>query len=380
MLKLLDRYLVREMVVPFLIGQAAIVLMLIGTVLYNNAELFLANQVPVADVARLVLYFLPFLVHMTMPVAMAVAASLTISRLARDSEITVMRSAGVSLVRIFLPIFLVGLLVSAGDFYFGEYVVPASMARFNGVRAELPSHLKRLAPLTGQYIISADQSFALFVQSIIPQRGTILLHGIQIIASPKAVYSGETSPILITAKEGRYENGNWILDNAFVLNYSLDGKTFTPGRAKRVIQYIPVDPQAFQSSFFMQMPMGTMANSATRSFVELRKQLQTERAQGIQDPYALLDYHFKLSVPFSCLVMALCCPPLALRFARGGGFMGVLLSICLVFVYWNTLLLARILGSPGPEGSAPLLWPPVAAWSQNVLFVLLGLLVLRKSE
>ena len=64
----------------------------------------------------------------------------------------------------------------------------------------------------------------------------------------------------------------------------------------------------------------------------------------------------------------------------GGGFMGTLLSICLVFVYWNTLLLARILGSPGAEGSAPLLAPPVAAWSQNVLFVLLGLIVLRKSE
>jgi lipopolysaccharide export system permease protein len=379
-MKLLDRYLVREMVVPFLIGQAAIVLMLTGTVLYNNAELFLTNQVPLADVARLVLYFLPFLVHMTMPVAMAVAASLTISRLSRDSEITVMRSAGVSLIRIFLPIFLTGLLVSVGDFYFGEYVVPAAMLRFNGVRAELPTHLKRLAPLTGQYIVASDNSFALFVQSMVPQRGYIALYGIQIIASPRASFSGGTEPILITAKQGRYENGNWILEDAFVLNYSLDGKTFTPGRAKRVTQYIPVDPQAFQSGFFMQMPMGTMANSSTRTFTEIGHDLKVEKAQGIHDPYALLDYHFKLSVPFSCLVMALCCPPLALRFGRGGSFMGVLLSICLVFVYWNTLLLARILGSPGPGGSPPLLWPPVAAWSQNVLFVLLGLFVLRKSE
>jgi lipopolysaccharide export system permease protein len=71
---------------------------------------------------------------------------------------------------------------------------------------------------------------------------------------------------------------------------------------------------------------------------------------------------------------------MAFRFARGGGFMGVLLSICLVFVYWNTLLLCRILGSPGPQGSAPLLPPLVAAWSQNVLYVLLGLIVLRRSE
>src|ERR1019366_9089114 len=108
-------------------------------------------------------------------------------------------------------------------------------------------------------------------------------------------------------------------------------------------------------------------------------ELKMERAHSRVDPALLLDYHFKLSVPFSCLVMALCCPPIALRFGRGGGFMGTLLSICLVFVYWNTLLLSRILGTPGPSSPA-LLAAPVAAWSQNVIFVLLGLIVLRKSE
>src|SRR5690348_9173230 len=98
-MKILTRYLLREMFVPFLIGQAAIVMMLTGSVLYNNANLFLQFQVPVAYVTRLSLYFIPFLVNMTMPVAMAVAASLAVSRLSRDSEITVMRAAGVSLVR-----------------------------------------------------------------------------------------------------------------------------------------------------------------------------------------------------------------------------------------------------------------------------------------
>src|SRR5205807_4440443 len=39
-MKRLDRYLVREMFIPFLIGQCAVVLMLTGTVLYNNAATF----------------------------------------------------------------------------------------------------------------------------------------------------------------------------------------------------------------------------------------------------------------------------------------------------------------------------------------------------
>jgi len=122
-----------------------------------------------------------------------------------------------------------------------------------------------------------------------------------------------------------------------------------------------------------------MAESATSTLTQLGKIIVENKRLGTRSYSKELDYHFKLSVPFSCMVMALCCPPMALRFAKGGGFVGTLLSICLVFVYWNTLLLARMLGTPSPGGQ-PLLQPVVAAWSQNVLFVVLGLIVLKKSE
>src|ERR1043166_6413128 len=194
-MKLLDRSLLREMVVPFLIGQAAIVLMLIGSVLYNNATVLLMNQVPLVYFGKIILYFIPFLLHMTMPVAMAVGASLAVSRLGRDSEITVMRASGASLIRIFRPISLVGLIVSIADFYFGEYVVPASVQRFDAVLAEIPNNIPRLAPLAGQWIISSDQSYALFVKTMIPQGHTIELHGVLIVSSPKAIYSGESAPL-----------------------------------------------------------------------------------------------------------------------------------------------------------------------------------------
>ena len=170
MLKLLDRYILRVMVVPFLFGQAAIVLLLTGSVLYNNADVLLVNQVPVEFIVRMVLYFIPFVVHMTMPVAMAVAASLAISRLGADSEITVIRAAGISLFRIFRPIFIMGLLLSVGDFYFGEYIVPAAIDRFQAVLNEIPTHLPNLQPQSGQWIVSSDQSYAIFVRTMVRQK------------------------------------------------------------------------------------------------------------------------------------------------------------------------------------------------------------------
>jgi lipopolysaccharide export system permease protein len=354
--------------------------MLTGTVLYNNANVLLLNQVPVADVVKMVLLFLPFLVNMTMPVAMAVGASLAVSRLGRDSEVTVLRASGVSLVRIFAPIFLVGLLVSVADFYFGEYVVPPAVGAFEELIGEMATHSPHLSPQAGQWIVATDQTYALYVQSIIPRKGYMELLGVAVVAGPRAILNGESAPMVATAKHGTFKDGHWTLENANQVRYSFDHPGWTLAHAGTFTYNFAVDPQVFKQGFLLQIPMYSLAHVATHTLKEMGTEIRKNNEQHITDIGTILDYHFKLSIPFSCLVMAICCPPLALRFAKGGGFMGTLLSICLVFVYWNTMLLTRILGSPGPEGSAPLLAPAIAAWSQNVIFTVLGLWVLWKSE
>jgi lipopolysaccharide export system permease protein len=367
------------MAVPFLIGQCAIVMMLTGSVLYNNANLFVQFQVPFVMVFRLALFFIPFLINMTMPVAMAVAASLAISRLSRDSEITVMRAAGISLFRIFLPVFCCGLVISVADFYFGEFVVPGSIVKYEQVLGQLETQFKNLMPLAGQ-TVALDGKTVVGVRSMTAHPGFISLQGIS-INSTAQMLNGSTQPFLAVATTGTYSNGTWTLNNPVVIAFNPDNPaTFTQSTSRTISYKIPVDPQFFQSGFQLQMPMGQMAQSSMLTFSQLGKQLAQDRKNHYSDPSRLLDYNFKMSVPFSCLVMALCCPPIAMKFGKGGGFVGTLLSICLVFVYWNTLLLARILGSPGPQGSAPLLSPVVAAWSQNVLFAACGIWLLKRSE
>ncbi len=381
MKRMLNRYLLREMFVPFLVGQAAIVLMLLGSVLYNNADVLLANQIPVAFIVRIVLYFIPFLLHMTMPVAMAVAASLAVSKLTADSEITVMRASGISLMRIFKPIFVVGLVMSVGDFFFGEYVVPAAVERFQAVLDEIPTHLPTIQPQSGQWITASDQSYTIFVRNMTKKNGYIELRGIKVTSSPAAVFNHEAQDIVVSAELGRYANGLWTFYKPSVFVAQEKGYVQEPPTNGSVMTLaVSVDPQVFQHGFQLQLPMYKMDGSGTKSFVQLREYLKRNEVEKIRDVSVQLDYWFKLSIPFSCLSMAICCPPLALRFAKGGGFMGTLLSICLVFVYWNTMLLMRILGTPNGSSQAALLPPVAAAWGQNVIFIVLGLIVLRRSE
>ena len=66
--------------------------------------------------------------------------------------------------------------------------------------------------------------------------------------------------------------------------------------------------------------------------------------------------------------------PLSLRFARGGSFWGILLSIVLGFVYYNIIFFAKIVGA---NGAIP---PALAGWSQNILFGLLALFLILREE
>jgi lipopolysaccharide export system permease protein len=368
-MKLLDRYLAREMVVPFLIGQAAVVLMLTGTVLYNNADTFLSYNIPAIGVAKIALYFMPYLVGLTMPVATAIAISLTVSRLCRDSEITVFRAAGVSLKRSFAAAYAVGLALSLVAFVFGERVVPWANAQYERTMAELSRQVRFLAPKEGQVVQSADRRYTVYVGRMQVSHGRTTFHDVTFLVR----MPNNPIPNVIHAGAADYRDGRWTLRNARLHAYEDQGDRELFSRARTIELDFRLPEQMF-NMIYLQLPL--YSASATVSFRELAARIATQRRSGYVSPQDLLDLHFKLSVPLSCMVFAIACPPLAMRFARAGGFMGVLLSIILVFVYWNTLLAAKIIGSRYP-GVLP---PAVAGWGQNVAFAAVGLWFLWRSE
>jgi lipopolysaccharide export system permease protein len=366
----LDRYVLREMVVPFLIGQAAVVMMLTGTVLFNNADTFLNFGIPAAGVAKIAGYFLPFLVSLTMPVATAIAASLTVSRLARDSEVTVMRAAGIPLRRIFRPIVLVGLLLSFLDFQFAERVVPAASLKLQTTLTDLSRSARFLQPQAKQFVQSADKRYAVYVGSIeLESERRARLRDVMIWITGA---TGST-PTVITAPEAEYADGVWNLLRSHTHLYEQGGRKEKYIYSESMPLNLRLAERAF-NAIVLQLPF--YSDATQRTFAELGRDLSQQRRIGYVNKRDQLEYYFKLSVPLSCLVFALVCPPLALRFARAGSFMGVLLSIVLVFVYWNTLLFSKILGARFPD-----VFPPwLAGWGQNALFSLIGIYALWRQE
>ena len=124
-----DRYIVQEILAPFLLGIGAFLVILVGDILYTLAEFIASRQVGVVTVIELLLYKLPAILVITFPVSTLVGIVLGLGRLAKDREIQAMRLAGFSLMRIFAPVFAFGIVTTVATFAINRrHTPPANLA------------------------------------------------------------------------------------------------------------------------------------------------------------------------------------------------------------------------------------------------------------
>lgn len=348
-----DRYLLRELVGPFLAGIALATLLILALQLQNQVGELVKNPAGRALALERVLYSLPSVVSLSMPVATVLAVSLAVNRLARDNEVTVLRGTGLRLVRLFLPLSVVGALLAVTNFWLADRVVPEASRR----AARLPgSGLVELR--TGALVDAETRTLVYFggAQRLDAQRQAL---------TELLVVRRDT---LTTAPRGEYGDRTLTLRDAIVHRY--DSRGFVRDEARHGALTLRLTLDFTQTVSLLGNDLSGL------SFDELSRLAGAARRQGDRGRFVELETArwFKVGLPTLCLAFALCAPPLSLRFARAGGFAGVLLSVVTVFVGWNTHLFLQAVSLGG--------WfPPVAcAFATHALFVGAGLLLLRGLE
>ena len=113
--------------------------------------------------------------------------------------------------------------------------------------------------------------------------------------------------------------------------------------------------------------LGSDLDPAGLNASNLDKQIsQLKKAGG--DTHALeVAFHMKFSVPLATFAAALISAPLGMLFSRLGPYIGVALSVILVFLYYTAMQTFQAMGQAG------YLHPVLAAWLQNLIFGVVGL-------
>lgn len=361
----MDRYLLSEMVLPFVGSVLLIVVMLVGNTLFALIQTIVKSNIGFGPVAKLVVFNIPGLVVLTLPASTALASAWCINRLARDSEVTAIRMAGVPLTRLFAPIYITGIVISIASFLIADRVVPRAQHEFQQTQAQIFTYAFQATPSIVQNKVFVFQDYAFSIQSISRSGADVnklSLDGVTIFHNSLA----GAPPELITAKSAVYDHDVWTLKDVVVHTIGPDGFTATEISGKSMTLNLRVPIMGLAESAFRQPDELTMA--------QLGQQMRELRLTHQDNSEVSYDYYSKLSLPFVCLAFALCAPALALRFSRAGAYAGIFLSMVMVWIGWNTLLLTKYLGVAGK------LNPIVAAWSPDVLFLGIGLWYLTRIE
>ncbi len=355
---ILDRYIVRSFLSILLFAFLAFVCIFIIIDGIEKLDIYIAQQVPKAVVAKLYLYYIPYIIILTLPVAMLLSSLFSIGNMARFNEITAMKASGLSLYRILAPLLVLGFLISLGAMVFGELVVPQASA----ARAELMTQYmekRRQAwhrKLNNVYALDA-QGRRINIRHYDPEKNV----GDKVTIRK---FEGLALQLHIFAQKMVWENDDWML-------YDGIERTFT-GEEEHVLKFtkMPFTGSHLKPEVFAKV----LKKPEEMSYSELKAFIKEVERNGGEPNHWLVDLYLKFAVPLANFIIILFGAPLSSQKHRGGAATGFGISLAIVFIYFGIVKTAQSMGQNG------MLPPLLAAWIANIVFLLAGIVILVKTH
>src|SRR5919108_1430914 len=116
-MSIIDRYVIRQVLMPFLLGLLVFTFIFIIPVMMDYAEQLVAKGVPAAVVASLMVRLIPQALAITLPMSLLLALLVAFGRLSADREFVALQACGVSLLRLLRPVGLIAMSAWAATSY-----------------------------------------------------------------------------------------------------------------------------------------------------------------------------------------------------------------------------------------------------------------------
>ena len=351
-LKMVDKYIIKEVTYPFILGVFIITVILIGNYFFQLTDLIIVKKVPVYLVSQLLAYKIPSVMVETFPIAILFATMTGISRLNRENEITAIRMGGVSFFRLMIPLLIVGIIVSGFTFVLNEEIVPWANHQANNIIRK--NILKDAMPdPQAEVFFKGPKGRLFYVEDYDKQAGKI--NNIMIYEIKKDKF-----PEVITAQTGLIEKNNWLLNSGIIHQYNEKGKIIFESKFQEL---------KIQLTDEMKELYGSQKSTSEMSREELGERIALFKKSGINVDSLMVDYHLKLAEPLTALIFVLISVPLSLS-GKESRTVNLMFTILIVFLYYVILSFSRSFGKNF------VLSPLIAAWLPNFVFFILGIILL----
>lgn len=364
-LPILDGYLLREMLGPFLFAFGAFLLFWALNIFFLAADYIINQHAPFFLVLRFVIFRIPQAIPMAFPFGCLFAALLAIGRVMGDNEITAMRTAGISVWRITAAPLAFGVAMFAICYSTNEWIAPPSVELSTRTFYQIIYHTESL-PVEPQFFRKdQDTGNVFYVTQVAPDNKTMV--GVQIFKPAKYGTWNET----LQAKRASVNGTSLVLHDVIDTRFNNDGYMTNQQHVNDISIGLPMGETASQFVSSVNNDPWTMSSKSLRTQVNA---LQEQGIGGTALGNLQINLANKLAWPFACIISIMLALPLALRFGKRGRTLGIAMAIILFFVYYLMISAAAAFGRNGAIN------PFLAAWLPNILMGLAGATLLWMEE
>jgi LPS export ABC transporter permease LptG/LPS export ABC transporter permease LptF len=371
MVRTIDRYVIREVVPPFLLSLLILTFLLVLPPVMEHLEKLLAKGVSWTTAARIIWTAVPQAAGLTIPMSLLVGILVGLGRLSADREVVALLACGVSPYRLLRPIGLLGLGAAAATLYVMLVSIPDANQTFRELTFEVIS--KRIESDIHPRVFFQDfPGWVLYARDE-PDPGTV---GWKELFVTRTDESSGTRTVYL-AKRGRMvidraqRQVHMVLEDGNEYSIAKQGQADTfrfPGSL-----VLTLNPDAvFQTINIQRGPN-------EKTIAELRLDMQDKIRNGISPHPEIITVQQKFSIPVACLVFALVGLALGMSVARDGKLAGFVVGIAVIFAYYLVFLLAESLtkgyyANPAAvKAGGRFLAAHLARWVPNIALGLFGI-------
>ncbi len=371
-MRLLDRYVFRELLTPLAYILGGLVLLGNCFSLFGELEKLQERKLHLLDVLEYSVAITPEFLVMVLPITLLLALLYTLTNLSRSNELTAMRAAGIGLMRICAPYFLVGIALSLALFVMNELVVPFSADWKNHILTryvQKPGDVESKNEFRNFGFTNARGHRTWFI-------GEYHVATAEMLRPQVSWYAADGSTQLLRADRAVRTNGVWTFYNASEFSQANATAPLVPSLVTNELAMPEFD----------ETPRQIRSEIKISSYQSLRKNRSSDIP--LTDIFAYLNLHpnlppadsgwlftkfyGRIAAPWTCLVVVLIAIPFGAVPGRRNLFFGVAGSIFICFGYFVIQQVGLALGSGGYLPA----W--LAAWLPNFIFGALGLVLMLR--
>ena len=297
------------------------------------------------------IYIVPGIVKQMIPVAILMGTQLTFGSFSKNNQLIAFKSSGISMIRLSSPILMLAMVASLLVFILGEGLIPLANARALEIwNIQVKKKEARAVLINERIWFKGEQAIYSFDQfDFQKQRGgktTLYFFDSQFKLQAR-----------LDAEQAGWRDNLWTFYHGLYQTFQNGrNQTSEPFREKKLPLSETPDDFRYQEK-----------SSEEMTYIELTGHIEKIQREGFEANAYIVERQMRLAFPMVSIIMALIGISMALRKEKGIGIaQGIVTSLAVTFIYWVFFGFSR---SIGLSGVFPAFW---AAWSSNILFLLIG--------